>query len=42
MILKENLNASKPFDQSKCLGGNIGCRDKNLYMVLKGFPNVVT
>ena len=39
---KENLNASKPSDQSKGLGGNIGCRDKNLYMVLKGFPNVVT
>ena len=37
---KENLHASKPSDQSKSLGGNIGCRDKNLYMVLKGFPNV--
>ena len=39
---KENLNASKPSDQSKGSGGNIGCRDKNLYMVSKGFPNVVT
>ena len=39
---KENLNASKPSDQSKGLDGNIGCRGKNLYMVLKGFPNVVT
>ena len=39
---KENLNASKPSDQLKGLGGNIDYRDKNLYMVLKGFPNVVT
>ena len=37
-------DASEPFDQSKgLLGGNIGCRDKNIYYtVLKGFPNVVT
>ena len=42
IIFKENMNASKPSDQSKGLGGNIDCRDKNLYMVLKGFPNVVT
>ena len=26
---KENLNASKPSNESKGLGGNIGCRDKN-------------
>ena len=32
-MFKENLNASKPSDQSKGLGGNIGCRDKNLYLV---------
>ena len=38
MILKENLNASKLSDQSKCLGGNIGCRDKNLYMAFKRVP----
>ena len=41
-MFKENLNASKPSDQSKGFGGNIDCRDKNLYMVLKRFPNVVT
>ena len=37
-------NASKPFNKSKGLGGNIGCRDNysTSYMVLKGFPNVVT
>ena len=23
---KKNLNAAKPFEQSKCLGGNIGCK----------------
>ena len=27
--LKKNLNLSKPSDQSKGLGGDIGCRDKN-------------
>ena len=37
MEFKENLNASKPSDQSKGLGGNIGCRDKNLYTVLKAY-----
>ena len=37
-LFKENMNASKPSYQSKGLGGNIGCRDKNPYMVLKGFP----
>ena len=36
------MNASTPSDLSKGLGGNIGCRDKKLYMVLEGFPNVVT
>ena len=36
------MNASKPSDQSKGLGGNIGCSDENLYMVIKGFPTVVT
>ena len=36
------MNASQPSDQSKGLGGNIGSRDKTLYMVLKGFSNVVT
>ena len=25
---------------SKDLGGNIGCRDKKLFIVLNGFPNV--
>ena len=36
-----NLNASKP--STKSLGGNIiGCRNKKLYIVLKGFPNGVT
>ena len=29
VFLKKNLNASKPSKQSKGLGGNIGCRDKN-------------
>ena len=42
MLFEENLNASKPSNQSKGLGGNISCRDKNLYMVLKGLPNLVT
>ena len=31
LLFKENLNASKPPDQSKGLGGNIGCRDKIAY-----------
>ena len=46
----KNMNASKnpskhaPSGEklSKGLGGNIGCRDKNLFMVSKGFPNVTT
>ena len=42
MLFIENLNASKSSDQSKGLGGNISCRDKNLYMVLKGLRNLVT
>ena len=30
VLFKKNLNASKPSNQSKGLGGNIGfCRDKN-------------
>ena len=47
-FLKQNLNACKPFDQSKGLDGNIGCIGtikfffKKLYMELEGFPNVVT
>ena len=37
--VKNNLNAAKPPEQSKGLGGNIGCnKDKKL----KGFPNVIT
>ena len=29
-VFRKNLNASKPSNyQSKGLGGNIGCRDKN-------------
>ena len=42
----KNLNASKPSEHapsgkkmSKGLGRNIGCRDKNFFMVSKGFPN---
>ena len=31
--LKKNLNASKPSNQSKGLGGNIGCRDKTLHSI---------
>ena len=26
-FIKENLNAAKPSEQSKGLGGNIGCKD---------------
>ena len=26
VAFKENLNAAKPLEQSKCLGGNIGCK----------------
>ena len=44
----KNLNASKPSEHppsgeklSKGLGGNIGyCRDKNFFMVSKGFPDL--
>ena len=35
MCLKKNLNASKPSNQSKGLGGNIGCSDKNSTGYLK-------
>ena len=45
----KNLNASKPSEHappgeklSKGLGGNIGCRDKDFFMVSEGFPNNVT
>ena len=32
--MKKNLNAAKPPEQSKGLGGNIiGCRGQNLYIV---------
>ena len=41
-VSKKNLNASKPSNQSKGFGGNNDCGDRKLYMVLKGFPNVVT
>ena len=27
-VLRKKLNAAKPPEQSKCLGGNIGCKDK--------------
>ena len=37
MVYKKNLNAAKPPEQSKGLGGIIGCRDEKLYMVLKGY-----
>ena len=37
-LFKENLNASKPSDQSTGLGGNIGCRDKNSTWYKKGSP----
>ena len=30
--LKKNLNASKPSNQTKGLGGSIDCRDKKLYL----------
>ena len=46
MYLKKNLNASKPFEGelSKCLGGDIGCKDeKKLFMIInRGSPMVVT
>ena len=38
VILKKNLNASKPSNQSKGLGGNIGCRVKNSTWYWKGPP----
>ena len=48
-VFKKNLNASKPSEHppsgekmSKVLGGNIGCRRQNLFMVSNGFPNVTT
>ena len=48
VLFIKNLNASKPSEHappgeklSKCLVGNIGCRDKE-FLVSKGFPNNVT
>ena len=38
IMLKINLNASKPSNQSKCLGGNIGCGDKISIWYEKGSP----
>ena len=28
LLLRKNLNAAKPPEQSKCLGGNNGCKDR--------------
>ena len=36
--VKKNMNATKPHGQLKCLGGNIGCEDKNSSWYLKGSP----
>ena len=40
--LNKDLNVSKPSNQSKGLGGNNGCRDKNSTWYLKGSPIAVT
>ena len=42
--LRKNLDAAKPPEQSESLGGNISywLYGQKLYMVLKGFPNVIT
>ena len=42
VCLKKKMNATQPPEQSKDLGGHIGCKGKKLYMVLEGFPNVIT
>ena len=46
-VFKKNLNAAKPPEQSKGLGGirTLAVRTKlyhTWYMILKGFPNVIT
>ena len=38
--LKKNLNASKPSNYSKGLGGNIGCRDKNSTTIVVAFETL--
>ena len=42
--VKKNLNAAKPPEQSKGLGGirTLAVRTKKLYMILKRFSNVIT
>ena len=45
--LKKNMKASNPSKHppnhggqiSKCLGGNLGCKDKNSSWHLNGFPD---
>ena len=36
---KENLNATKPSEQSKDLGGNVGCKDKHSWFDCCCFSN---